>query len=720
VRTHTETRSRVWPGKASPLGATFDGAGVNFALYSANADKVELCLFDRTGMREILRVALPECTDEIWHGYLPDARPGLLYGYRVHGPYQPDRGHRFNPHKLLLDPYARALQGSIKWSDAHFGYRPGSPREDLTLDRRDNARGMPKCRVVETAFSWGDDRPPRHPAHRSVIYEAHLRGFTMRHPAVSSQLRGTAAAMSSPQVVDYVRSLGVTAIELLPVQAFVDDRRLIAHNLVNYWGYNTIGFFAPEPRYLASGLISEFQVMVRRLHDAGVEVILDVVYNHTAEGNHLGPTLCFKGIDNASYYRLQPDNPRFYVDHTGTGNSLNLGHPAVLQLVMDSLRYWVEVMHVDGFRFDLATTLARNSLGSFDRDGGFLAAIRQDPVLSGVKLIAEPWDVGPDGYQLGNFGPGWAEWNDRYRDTVRRFWRGDAGMLQELAARLVGSADLFDRQHRRPSTSVNFVTAHDGLTLQDLVSYEQKHNEANLEDNHDGNDSNHSANYGVEGATDDPAIRAIRRRQRRNFLATLLLSQGMPMLLAGDELGRTQGGNNNAYCQNNETSWLDWGGLANPDLDEVEFVQALIELRLEHPILRWPVFLHAQRSKDGIKDIAWLGPDGREKTPEQWHDPEQRVLALMLNSEAGALLTPEGTAMPGEILLLVFNAQPEPLTFTMPELPRQGVWTCLLDTALTEAETPSRIPSGQGRQIDARSVAVFIFVASDAPSGAAV
>ena len=717
MRALTATRSRVRPGRPAPLGATWDGGGVNFALFSAHAEKVELCLFDRSGMREMARVPLPECTDEVWHGYLPDARPGLLYGYRVHGPYQPERGHRFNPNKLVLDPYARALHGSLKWSDAHFGYRTGSPRADLSVDRRDNSRGMPKCRVVETEFSWGDDRPPRRAWDETVIYEMHLRGFTMAHPAVPNQLRGTAAGMSSPEIIDYLRALGITAVELLPIHAFVDDRRLVEHGLANYWGYNSIGFFAPQPRYLASGLISEFQVLVRRLHDAGIEVILDVVYNHTGEGNQLGPTLCFRGIDNASYYRLNPDNRRLYVDDTGTGNSLNLQHPRVLQMVMDSLRYWVEVMHVDGFRFDLATTLARTGSG-FDPASPFPAAVRQDPLLARVKLIAEPWDIGPGGYQVGNFGPGWAEWNDRHRDTVRRFWRGDAGVLQELAARLSGSADFFDRQRRRPWASVNFVTAHDGFTLRDLVSWEHKHNEANLEENRDGNDANYSANYGAEGPTDDPAIRAIRRRQHRNLLATSLLSQGTPMLLAGDELGRTQGGNNNAYCQDNPISWLDWTAIDDPDRDDVAFLQELIELRRRHPILRSPFFLHARVSKDGVKDITWLEPDGQEKTMEQWHDPEQRVLGLMLNSEARELEDGNGGTLPGEIILLIFNAQAEPVTFVLPALSRPGVWLTLLDTAVADGSTPSPVPAGEGRQVDGRSVVVCLFENSDSQPGA--
>src|SRR5579885_124360 len=587
----SSNRSRILPGSPYPLGATWDGRGVNFALFSAHAVKVELCLFDRVDAHESERIVLPECSDHVWHGYLPDAGPGLLYGYRVHGPYEPERGHRFNPHKLLLDPYARLIRGRLRWSDAHFGYRIGSPREDLSFDRRDNARGMPKCQVIDPAFTWGVDRPPCHAWSESVIYEAHLRGFTMRHPELPENLRGTVAGFAGAPVIDYLKGLGITAIELLPVQAHVDDRYLIERGLTNYWGYNTIGFFAPEPGYLSSGRLHEFKTMVARLHDAGIEVILDVVYNHTGEGNQLGPTLCFRGIDNASYYRLQPDAPRYYVDDTGTGNSLNLTHPRVMQMVMDSLRYWTGEMHVDGFRFDLASTLGRGPQG-FDPHCSLFSAMRQDPLLARVKLIAEPWDLGPGGYQLGHFGAGWSEWNDRYRDSVRRFWRGDAGALPELATRITGSADLFDHDGRHPRASINFLTAHDGFTLQDLVSYEHKHNAANGEDNRDGRDEAYSANYGIEGPTDDENILALRRRQRRNMLATLLLSQGTPMLLAGDEFGRTQRGNNNAYAQDNEISWVDWEAIDDDTRGDIGFVRRLLNLRRQHSALRWPRFLH--------------------------------------------------------------------------------------------------------------------------------
>src|SRR5579862_1078502 len=528
---------RVWPGQPYPLGATWDGEGVNFALFSAHAEKVELCLFDQTGQREEARIALPEYTDEVWHCYLPEVRPGQLYGYRVHGPYDPPAGHRFNPNKLLLDPYAQAISGALQWSDAVYGYRVGSPREDLAFDRRDSARFVPKCRVVESAFTWNRDHPPRISWEESIILEMHVRGFTMRHPAVEPSARGTFAALGSPAVIDYLVELGVTAVELLPIQAVATERRLADAGLANYWGYNTIAFFAPDPRYLPAGAVGEFKTAVKRLHEAGIEVLLDVVYNHTGEGNHLGPTLSFRGIDNLSYYRLDSDR-RHYTDVTGCGNTLNLDHPRVLQMVMDALRYWALEMHVDGFRFDLAATLAREGGGGdYSRHSGFFDAIRQDPAMAQLKLIAEPWDVGPFGYQLGNFPPGWAEWNGQYRDAVRRFWKGENSMIAEIASRLAGSSDIFDGRGRRPWASINFVTAHDGFTLHDLVSYEKKHNDANLENNRDGHEPNFSWNCGVEGPSDDPAVRSLRHRQKRNLLASLLLSLGVPMLLAGDEIG---------------------------------------------------------------------------------------------------------------------------------------------------------------------------------------
>jgi isoamylase len=603
----------VWRGRPYPRGATWDGMGVNFALFSESAERVELCLFDPGGRHEVQRIALREQTDQVWHGYLPQARPGLLYGYRVHGPYRPQQGQRFNGHKLLLDPHARNIVGSLRWHDAVFGYRVGHADADLSFDRRDSAAWMPRCKVVESAFSWGDDRPPEVPWHDMVIYEAHVRGFTRRHPEVPPALRGTYAGMSSAPVIEYLKRLGVTTLELMPVHAFVDDRRLHERGLRNYWGYNSIGYFAPEHRYSASGKISEFKTMVRTLHAAGIEVILDVVYNHTAEGNELGPTLSFRGIDNAAYYRLVPEAPRHYQDFTGTGNTLDMQHPRVLQLLMDSLRYWVTEMHVDGFRFDLASALARE-LFEVDRLSAFFDVLRQDPVLTRVKLIAEPWDLGSGGYQVGNFPVGWAEWNDKYRDTMRAYWKGGGGLIGEFAQRLTGSSDLYNRSSRRPYASVNFIAAHDGFTLADLVAYNDKHNEANGEENRDGNDHNLSWNCGVEGPTQDPAVLALRARQQRNFIATLLLSQGVPMLLAGDEIGRTQHGNNNAYCQDNELSWLDW----TPDDGKrslLEFTRRLIALRAAHPVFRRRDFFQGRPLiGTAIRDIVWLQPDGAEMT----------------------------------------------------------------------------------------------------------
>ncbi|HSK40004.1 MAG TPA: glycogen debranching protein GlgX [Arenibaculum sp.] len=705
-------RIAIRPGRPFPLGATWDGYGANFALFSANATKVELCLFDRTGTREVERVALPEYTDEVWHGYLPEARPGMLYGYRVHGPYEPSAGHRFNPNKLLVDPYARALFGSLRWSDAHFGYRVGSSREDLSFDRRDNARGMPKCRVVDPAFTWGEERPPRTHWNGTVIYETHVRGFTMRHPEVAPALRGTFAGLSAAPVIDYLRALGVTAVELLPVHAFCDDRHLVEKGLRNYWGYNTLNFFAPDPRYLTTGTLSEFKTMIARLHDAGIEVILDVVYNHTAEGNHKGPTLSFRGIDNASYYRLDHSDKRFYIDDTGTGNTMNLNHPRVLQMVMDSLRYWVSEMHVDGFRFDLTTTLAREAHG-FDQGSGFLDACRQDPVLQGVKLIAEPWDIGPGGYQVGNFPPGWAEWNDRYRDVVRRYWRGDEGMLPELAARLTASAEIYERRGRRPWASVNFVTAHDGFTLEDLVSYERKHNEANQEHNRDGHNANYSANYGLEGpAGNRRDLKRLRERQKRNMLAMLLLSQGTPMLLAGDEAGRTQHGNNNAYCQDNDVSWVDWSGRTPADHDLLEFTRRLIRLRREHPVLHRPVFLHGrQMSPTGGKDITWFTPQGVEKKPEQWRDGHARCIGMLLDGDAGFYMTADGSPASDSTLLIVYNAFHDVVPFVMPQVPGGTGWHCLLDTRHPTGEADGAAwPPGGVLDVAGRSTLVFQLV----------
>jgi isoamylase len=711
------SRARVWPGRPFPLGATWDGKGVNFALFSAHAERVELCLFDANGVREIGRVTLPEHTDEVWHGYLPDARPGTLYGYRVHGPYEPKNGHRFNPHKLLLDPYAKALFGRYLRSDTIFGYRIGSPREDLSFDRRDSARAMPKCRVVDPSFHWGDDRPPEIPWDDTIIYEAHVRGLTMRHPALPVPLRGSCAALGSQPVVDYLRSLGITAIELLPVHSSFSEPSLLEKGLKNYWGYNTIGFFSPDQRLLSTGLVSEFQTMVRQLHDAGIEVILDVVYNHTAEGNHLGPTLSFRGIDNASYYRLMPDEKRHYINDAGTGNTLNLAHPRVLQMVLDSLHYWAREMHVDGFRFDLATTLGREEPG-FDPGSGFFDAVRQAPWLAETKLIAEPWDIGQGGYQLGQFPPGWSEWNDRYRDTVRRYWRGDSGILPQLASRITASADLFDHRGRRPWVSVNFVTAHDGFTLNDLVSYNEKHNEANLESNQDGHTENLSFNFGVEGPTDAPEIVAQREQQMRNFIATLLLSQGTPMLLAGDEFGRSQQGNSNAYCQDNEITWLDWQH--QPRSRAVfDFTRRMIRFRRQHPVLRRTRFMHGRaQSGDGVKDITWYTPQGTEKTSEQWNDQQARCLGVLLNGRANPPIGPDGIAVSDDLLLIIMNAHHEVVDFTLPTLPAAISWLRLLDTTdPSYAPDSSALPAGAQFPMTGRSVVVFsgITAAGDPP-----
>ncbi|MDB5027904.1 MAG: glycogen debranching protein [Candidatus Eremiobacteraeota bacterium] len=657
-------RPRVESGLPYPLGATWDGKGVNFALFSANAEKVELCTFDPRGRREISRVVLPEYTDEVWHGYLPEARPGMLYGYRVYGPYDPSNGHRFNHHKLLLDPYARALAGKLRWTDAQYGYRIGAQREDLSFDRRDNASAMPKCVVVEEAFTWGTDQRPSVPWHDTIFYELHVKGFTIQHPGVPPAMRGTFAGLASPAVVEYLHDLGITTLELLPVHAFIDDRHLVEQKLRNYWGYNSIGFFAPEPRYL-QGATNEFKTMVKHLHEAGIEVVLDVVYNHTAEGNHLGPTFSFKGIDNVSYYRLAEDK-RYYDDVTGTGNTLDLRHPRVLQMVMDSLRYWVEDMHVDGFRFDLAPALAREDTG-YRRDAALFKAIQQDPVLSRVKMIGEPWDIGPGGYQVGNFPPGWSEWNGKYRDTVRRFWKGDMGMLPELASRLAGSSDLFAHNGRRPRASVNFVTVHDGFTLNDLVSYNYKHNEANHEGNRDGTDDNNSWNCGVEGPTDDPEIINLRERQKRNFIATLLLSLGVPLILAGDEHGRTQRGNNNAYCQDNEISWVDWSELNPRDLALEEFVKTMLRMRHQHPAFKRDAFFRgAPTDAGGRKDIAWMTPEGREMWLEDW-TPERRTIGLFLGARP--------------MLFVAMNAAPEDGAFALPDV-ENVAWSLVLDTAI--------------------------------------
>ena len=712
-----QTDPIVWPGRPYPLGASWDGEGVNFALFSESAQKVELCLFDQFGRREIHRVLLREQTDQVWHCYLPEARPGLLYGYRVHGPYEPTKGFRFNRNKILLDPYAKQIQNGLKWHDSHFGYRVGHRNEDLSFDRRDSAPGMLKAVVVDPAFTWGADRPPHTPWHRTIIYEVHVKGFTIRHPEVPAGLRGTYAALATAPVIDHLTQLGVTAVELMPVHTFVDDRHLIERGLRNYWGYNSIGFFAPEPRYCATGTINDFKTMVKTLHSARIEVILDVVYNHTAEGNHLGPTLSFRGIDNPAYYRLVPDDPRYYMDYTGTGNTLNMRHPRVLQLIMDSLRYWVLEMHVDGFRFDLAATLARE-LHEVDRLGAFLDIIHQDPILSQVKLIAEPWDLGEGGYQVGKFPVGWAEWNDKYRDVVRSYWKGDGGLIGELAYRITGSSDLYARSGRKPYASINFVTAHDGFTLHDLVSYNSKHNEANGEENRDGSDNNRSWNCGVEGPTDDPEVNRLRARQKRNFMATTLLSQGVPMLLAGDEIGRTQAGNNNAYCQDNEISWVDWTP-EHMDLDTLGFVRQLIALHKEHAVFRRRKFFQGRKIKGAeIKDIVWLRPDGEEMTDEEWNQDFARCLGVALSGAVIDEVTERGQRVKDENFLLLMNAHFEEIHFTLPAPPLGAGWIALIDTSCQISGDANRFFVGRSSYpLQARSLALLVERASDRVRG---
>ncbi|WP_282603480.1 glycogen debranching protein GlgX [Paracoccus sp. PARArs4] len=658
----------ITAGRPTPLGATFDGAGVNFAVFSQHGERVTLCLFDRRG-RET-RIDLPEREGHVWHGYIPGLRPGQRYGFRVHGPWRPQEGHRFNANKLLIDPYAKQLTGSPRPHDALCAYRVGHRDADLSFDRRDSAQYMPKSVVVDPSFAWGEDRAPDHSWSDTLIYEAHVKGLTAAREDVP--LRGTYLAMASDPVLEHLNRLGVTAIELLPVHAFNDDRFLLEKGLRNYWGYMSHGFFAPEPRYMQSNDIAEFQQMVARFHKAGIEVILDVVYNHTAEGNQMGPTLSFRGLDNASYYRLAED-PRYYVDDAGTGNVLDLDNPFALRLVMDSLRYWVEVMHVDGFRFDLCSVLGRTR-GTFDRDGPFFRAIRQDPVLNRVKLIAEPWDVGPGGYQLGAYPAPFTEWNDRYRDQIRAFWRGDQGMIGKLAKRIAGSAVRFDHDGRPATSSINFVSAHDGFTLMDTVSYDHKHNDANGEENRDGHNHNISDNMGVEGPTDDPEIRARRDRRRRNLIATLLLSQGTPMILGGDELGNSQGGNNNAYAQDNPIGWIDWEG-ADPVF--LAFVQRVAAFRRAHPILRQKRFLHSRpREQDGLPDLFWRRADGHPMTHDDWSDPDLRLLTAEMRMASG---TPDYAALPGAVFL-VFNNGPE-ARVRLPVTARRGAWRRQLDSA---------------------------------------
>jgi isoamylase len=701
---------KPWPGQPFPLGSSFDGRGVNFALFSVHAERVELCLFSADGDRELERVRLPEYTDQIWHGYLPELKPGQLYGYRVYGAYAPESGHRFNHHKLLIDPYARKLRGELIWDHANFGYRIGDEREDLSFDPRDSARFVPKCEVVP---SYAVDSAPLRPGvpwQDTVFYELHVRGFSVKHPDVPVELRGTYAALGSPAVLGYLKDLGVTTLELLPVHAFVDDHFLVQRGLRNFWGYNTLNFFAPEGRYLHGGDPLEFRQFVRAAHEAGLEVVLDVVYNHTAEGNQLGPTLCYRGIDNATYYRLRPGELRHYADTTGTGNTLALHEPAVLRLVADSLRYWVTVMEVDGFRFDLAAALARGPSGQFDVYSNFLAAVRQDPVLANVKLVAEPWDLGEGGYRLGGFSPGWAEWNDRYRDTVRRFWRGDSGMVSELATRITGSSDLFNRCGRRPWASVNLITTHDGFTLADLVSYEHKHNQANPHEGTDGHDHNASSNHGVEGPTDDSAILALRARQQRNMLATLLVSQGTPLILAGDERNRTQHGNNNAYCQDNELSWIDWASGGQVAHDLTAFTRRLLQLRKEHVVFRrqHPFTGHVIPGTD-VLDVVWLNSDGTPRMSSDWSSAEDSFLAFMVSGQAGEYhLNAAGERAPGVSAFVGMNAGADERELWIPDCGLGSSWQVVLDTYRGEAAERLRVETGERYSIAPRSLVLMM------------
>ncbi|OBH61506.1 glycogen debranching protein GlgX [Mycobacterium sp. E2479] len=696
----------VWPGRAYPLGATYDGAGTNFAVFSEVAERVELCLFDADGTES--RVTLPEIDGFIWHAYIPNIEPGQRYGYRVYGPYDPKAGLRCNPNKLLVDPYSKAIDGSFEWNQSLFSYNFGDP--DSRNDD-DSAASMPKSVVINPYFDWGNDRPPDHQYADTVIYEAHVKGLTQTHPDIPEPLRGTYAAVGHPVIIEHLQSLGITAIELMPVHHFANDSTLVDKGLSNYWGYNTIGFFAPDFKYssatTAGGQVQEFKAMVRSLHEAGIEVILDVVYNHTAEGNHLGPTLSMRGIDNAAYYRLVDDDKQYYMDYTGTGNSFNVRHPHALQLIMDSLRYWVTEMHVDGFRFDLAATLAREFY-DVDRLSTFFELVQQDPTVSQVKLIAEPWDVGPGGYQVGNFPPQWTEWNGKYRDTVRDFWRGEPATLDEFAYRLSGSADLYEHTARRPVASINFVIAHDGFTLRDLVSYNEKHNEANGEDNNDGESHNRSWNCGAEGPTDDERINELRARQQRNFLTTLLLSQGVPMICHGDELGRTQNGNNNGYCQDNELTWIDWD---SADVGLLEFTRIVSALRAEHPVFRRRRFFSGKplgrRGQDGLPDIAWFTPEGTEMTDEDWGAGFAKSLAVFLNGHGIPDRDPRGQRVLDDSFLLCFNAHYEPIEFTLPPKEFGASWRIVVFTGREEETPADEVPGGGTFTVDAHTAVVL-------------
>ena len=716
----------ILPGKPYPQGATWDGIGVNFSIYSEGATGVELCLFDALQAPASRRIPIQESTGHVWHCYVPGIRPGQLYGYRVRGPYEPEKGLRFNPAKLLIDPYAKALAGSVDWNAPVFGYRFGSEDPDLALDDRDDAAAVPKGVVTISHFDWENDRPPLIALHDSIIYETHVKGITARHPGVPEEIRGTYAGLAYPVIVEYFKSLGVTAVELMPAHAFLDDKLLLERGLRNYWGYNSINFFAPEARYSSAGdmggQLGEFKSMVKALHRANIEVILDVVYNHTAEGNHLGPTLSFRGVDNATYYRLVNDRPRYYMDYTGTGNTLNVRHPQVLKLIMDSLRYWVLEMHVDGFRFDLASALARE-LHEVDRLSAFFDIINQDPVVSQVKLIAEPWDVGEGGYQVGEFPNLWAEWNGRYRDTVRCYWKGDEGRLPDFAYRLTGSSDLYQRDSRSPAASINFITAHDGFTLADLLSYNDKHNEANGEENRDGSNENHSWNHGAEGPTDDPAIAALRARQGRNMLATLLLSQGVPMLQGGDEFDRTQRGNNNAYAQDNDTSWYNWS--FNEERSQLlEFVRRLIDLRKRHPNLHRRKFFQDRRIDpdapgrpvDGGSehDILWLRPDGKEMTQEEWSAGWIRCIGLFLNGRTLDDVNGIGERIRDDTFLILFNPHHEAVRFTLPQIHEGTVWEPCLDTRIATLVKARSVRARRFYRLLERSLAVFREISASA------
>jgi glycogen operon protein len=701
---------RIWPGRPYPLGANWDGAGVNFALFSEHATKVELCLFESVSSpTELHRIALPEKTDQVWHCSLPDVRPGQLYGYRVHGPYDPVAGHRFNPNKVLLDPYAKSIGRDLRWDDALFGYKIGDPQADLSFDERDSAPFAPIAEVIDPAFTWGSDHPPRTPWHETLIYEVHVRGYTRLHPEIPEAMRGTYAGLCTEQGIRHLKELGVTAVELLPVHHYLDDRHLLEKGLSNYWGYNTLNFFAPAKKYSMSGsgedAVREFKTMVRALHSSEIEVILDVVYNHTAEGNHLGPTLSFRGIDNANYYRLVSDQQRYCMDYTGCGNTPNLRTPKVLQLIMDSLRYWVLEMHVDGFRFDLASTLARE-LHAVDKLGAFFDIIHQDPVLSQVKLIAEPWDLGEGGYQVGNFPVGWTEWNGKYRDSVRKFWKGDGGTVDEFAYRLCGSSDLYERSGRKPYASVNFITCHDGFSLQDLVSFNGKHNDANKEGNRDGADNNESWNCGAEGPIDDPGINALRERQKANLLATLLLSQGVPMLLAGDEMSQTQQGNNNTYCQDSELTWLEWE-LNDGQKQFLDFVRRVTKLRQEQPVLCRRHFFQGRsiRGSD-IKDVTWFEPGGTEMSDEDWNAGFVKCLGVRWAGDMVAEVNERGEPIVGDTLFLLVNAHHEPILFKLPEHAPGQIWERLLDTSRLAAPVEP-VKNGAPYSLDGRSLVLL-------------